>query len=89
MRPFASLPSRLSIRSNAPGIEEHTRVLQQPRGYRMGGWEVLPNPGLEAQLERPVEPTDNPDTHLDASIGLGVVGHRILLLDIDEALVHL
>ena len=55
----------------------------------MSGWKILPNPGLEAQLERPVDSADDPDAHLHASIGLRIVGHRTLLLDVDEAIIHL
>ena len=64
-------------------------MLQQPGRDGMCGREVLPNPGLEAELQRPVEAPDDPDANLDASIRLRVVCNRVLLLNVDEALVHL
>ena len=55
----------------------------------MRGREILPNPGLEAELQRPVDAPDDPDANFDASVRLRIVGNRILLLNVDEALVHL
>ena len=64
-----SRPSRSSIGSDAHGIDEQRRMLNQPTRERMSRWDDLTDATFGAELQCSEQASHCPYPHLRASVG--------------------
>ena len=64
----------MSVRASGLDVDKRSNMLHEPRRDCMVDRDAAVDPGFKAEAEGSEHASDKHDTHLDSSVGLGIVG---------------